>query len=457
MKMPPIKPKAKPSKVLRLVGDDNPLIRELNQKHAVVSEGGKVVVITERLDPQLHRTVIDRSSASDFRLLYGNRYLTQGRNQVPLGQAWLEHPLRRQYDQLIFDPTPDRKPDPTIYNLFKGFPVRPVQGEWPLFRQHLLTVGANGDPETLEFLLDWCAFLVQRPHLPAETAIVWRGAQGAGKGVIARTVGKLVGQHFVQVANVRYLVGHFNGHLHDALLVFSDEAFFAGDKASEGALKSLITEKSLLIERKGRDAISIPNRIHLIMATNHEWAVPMGLDDRRFLVVDVPDTECGNTKYFRDIHVELETGGLEAFMFDLMHRFIGDRPPAPPKNAVTAQAALAQKTLSMSAFERWWFEKIQAGQLLEKCAGWPEDVQRGVLHDDYLEEMEKLKVQRRVSRVEMGILLRKLVPNLGSQNRREGYSRTRYWLLPPLEQCRTHFATLIKQFDLFSGEDIFEE
>lgn len=450
--MAPRRPQS-PSRVLKLVGEDHPLIHELNEKHAVVLEGGKATVITERFDEQMKRLVIERSSAADFRLFYSNRFVTQGRKEVALGKAWLESPWRRQYDRIVFDPDPDLKPEDGVYNLFKGFRVRPVKGEWPIFRQHLLDVGSSGDEETLDFLLDWFAFLVQRPHLPAETAIVWKGAQGAGKGIIARAIGKCVGQHFVHVANVRYLVGNFNGHLHDALLVFSDEAFFAGDKASEGALKAIITEPSIVIERKGRDAVVIPNRIHLMMATNHEWAVPMGLDDRRFLVVDVPDSKCGNGKYFREIQNELETGGLEAFMFDLMNRMLKDRPPAPPKNATTMQASLGQKTLSMLPHERWWLEKLESGSLLKKEIGWPADgeVERAKLHDDYLAEMDDLNIPRRMSRAELGQVLKKLVPALGDKQRRDNMtgSRPRYWVLPSLLACREHFATLIRQPYLF--------
>ena len=83
-----------------------------------------------------------------------------------------------------------------------------------------------------------------------------------------------MGKHGIQVFNPKHVVGNFNGHLRDVLLLFADEAFFAGDRAADGVLKGLITEPSLMIERKGVDAVRAPNLLRVIMATNSDWAVP---------------------------------------------------------------------------------------------------------------------------------------------------------------------------------------
>ena len=49
------------------------------------------------------------------------------------------------------------------------------------------------------------------------------------------------------------------------MLVFADEAFWAGDKASEGALKAMVTEEQLPIEYKGKDVLYVKNHIHLLV------------------------------------------------------------------------------------------------------------------------------------------------------------------------------------------------
>ncbi len=51
----------------------------------------------------------------------------------------------------------------------------------------------------------------------------------------------------------------------------------------------LITEPVLPIEGKGRNVRFARNVVHLIVASNSNWVVPAGLDERRFCVIDVSD------------------------------------------------------------------------------------------------------------------------------------------------------------------------
>ena len=46
----------------------------------------------------------------------------------------------------------------------------------------------------------------------------------------------------------KHLVGNFNAHLRDKLLVFADEAFWAGDKRAEDQLKAMVTEENNIVE-----------------------------------------------------------------------------------------------------------------------------------------------------------------------------------------------------------------
>ena len=57
--------------------------------------------------------------------------------------------------------------------------------------------------------------------------------------------------HALQITHAKHLTGAFNAHMRTVLFMFADEAFFAGDKANEGALKGLITEDYRVNEGKG--------------------------------------------------------------------------------------------------------------------------------------------------------------------------------------------------------------
>ena len=103
------------------------------------------------------------------------------------------------------------------------------------------------------------------------------------------------------MSSSHHLVGNFNAHLETAIVVFADEAFWAGDKQGEGTLKTLITGNAIRIERKGIDLKSSPNHIHLIMASNADWVVPASADERRYFVLDVSDAHRQDHAYFADV------------------------------------------------------------------------------------------------------------------------------------------------------------
>ena len=98
---------------------------------------------------------------------------------------------------------------------------------------------------------------------------------------MAQVFGSLWGRHFLHISSAKHLVGQFNAHLRDCCFLFADEAFFAGDRSHESVLKTLVTEDMIIVEGKGVDAEPSPNYVHLMMASNSDWVVPSGPDERR--------------------------------------------------------------------------------------------------------------------------------------------------------------------------------
>ena len=90
-----------------------------------------------------------------------------------------------------------------------------------------------------------------------------RGEEGVGKGIFARFIVRAFGQHGIQISSAAHLVGNFNAHLRDCVVLFADEAFYAGDKQHEGRLKALITEDCITIEAKYQNVVSVKNMLHV--------------------------------------------------------------------------------------------------------------------------------------------------------------------------------------------------
>lgn len=429
--------------------DDALIVSRLNRQYAIVVEGSDVRVLLTRHDPATARLERARLTIDAFRTLYRHQRVDRGRKSVSIADIWLDHPERATYERVVFNPNPVYVARPDTLNLWQGFPLTPKAGAWDRIRHHLFEIGACGDADLYDFLLDWLTYLVRAPHLSPECAIVWQGAQGAGKGSLVRIIHRLVGQHFLHVTHTRHFAGNFNAHLQDALVVFADEALWAGDKAAEGPLKQLITEQYLIIERKGRDPIMSRNYVHLVMATNNEWAVPMGFDDRRFGVIEVPDRYVDNVEYFAQLHDEIEHGGVEALYWELLNRDI--RKPRVPKTAISQGAAIKQKVFTMSLVEKWWYQQLDRGAIGDH--GWPEILECDLVHAAYLKGMDEAGNRaRRSMAIELGLFLARVVPGLRrSRPRRAGGQRPRCWIFPPLMACRAEFAKLVKTPDLFAA------
>ena len=61
---------------------------------------------------------------------------------------------------------------------------------------------------------------------------------------------------------------------------------WAGDKEAEGVLKTLVTEKYIMIEYKGKDSLRFRNCMRLIMSSNKEWIAPVESGNRRFFLAN---------------------------------------------------------------------------------------------------------------------------------------------------------------------------
>ena len=284
------------------------------------------------------------------------------------------------------------------------------------------------------------AHCVQHPEKPPGVALVLRGGRGTGKGIFARGFGELFGRHFFTTAQGQHLLGNFNHHLRDKLVVFADEAFWAGDKAGEGVLKAIITEPTLAFEAKGFDVEHGPNHVHLIIASNESWVVPAGLDERRFCVLDLAEEHAQESAYFGPIVRQLQNGGPAALLHDLQKR---DLSGFNVCNVPQTQALLDQKAFSMDPLEEWWEERLSEGKLLPTHKGW-EPARGTELHDFYVAEVRGLGIRRPLGSRAFAAALRKLLPEPGFENkqRRDGEgkaARHRYWHFSPLAECRNHW------------------
>ena len=436
---------------------EDPHLLMMNDRHAVIGNiGGKCAVIEEIDDTlKLHngqtfnRTKMTMSSFDSIKQRYMNRRIKVGTTKEgadvtkKLGEYWLEHPMRRQYNTMRFMPLIEKE---GVYNLWRGFAYESKPGGCELYLQHVRENICDGNKECYDYLIKWMARAVQEPASSGEVAVVLRGGKGTGKGWFARTFGRLFGRHFLHIANAKHLVGNFNAHLQDCCMLFADEAFFAGDKSHESVLKMLITEDILPIEKKGYDVEAQPNFVHMIMASNDPHVIRATGDERRYFVLNVAEGKKQDSAFFGRIAREMENGGYEALLYHLQSIDLTD---FEVRNVPQTDALQEQKLLSMNYDEEWWFRKLQDGRIFEKDSEWERFAQTSEVTQDFVQYMELWRMSRRGNETSLGRFLKRMAPHLVKVRRRvmvnvdDGYGQPKrksvrgmFYDFGTLDQCR---------------------
>ncbi|MPS28830.1 MAG: hypothetical protein E2576_11955 [Alcaligenaceae bacterium] len=421
------------------------ILEEMNAQHSVVMENGKFRIFTEEFDPVLGRHFYQRSTKEDFQNLYCNSFVEQVNDRpTTRAQFWLKHHARRQYKGVIFDPSGDHN---GWLNLWRGWAEKPKHGDWSLLDQLIREVLTDGDRKAYEYVMNWIAAMFQRPSEPAEVAIAFKGAKGTGKGTLGRVLQSLAGAHGLHISSPEHITGRFNSHLQNCILLFADEAFWAGDKTGEAKLKALVTEPTVAYEGKGRDAVMGKNLIHIIMASNSDWVVPAGLDgERRFAVFEVNESRKDDHAFFRALNRQLDEGGRAAFLHDMLARNVVGWHP---RNDIPQNSALAeQKLRGMEPEFAWWHSLLYTGELPgydedRDWSGGPVELDKSELYDSYLSFARNRTKHPRP----LPGLARVLLAKVGVTTRqiRSGTRKDRWvYVVPDLGQARAKFAEIVK-------------
>lgn len=357
-------------------------VAEFNKTHAIIHTG-QTYILTEKYDPQLKRETFSLEPISSFHAWYKPKKDPSGK--FALSKLWVEHQCRREYRGIIFDPSTEGHYG-GYYNLFQGFPITAKQGECGLFWR-LIKEGLCACCEVKYlYTRKWLAHMIQRPWELPETAIAFRGQQGIGKGTVLQYLARLVGKHYLELVQMDQVVGRFNGHLKDVILVYANEAVWGGTKSAAGALKAMITDAYQAIELKGKDIMTIQNFKRLLLSSNEDWIVPRDIDDRRFFVIDCATRFKEDHQFFKELHAQMTNGGLEALMYDLMHEDIGDWHPR--KMPIIADG-FDLKIRGMNSPQQWLYYSLRDGKMRidDTNDSWPLnefiDVSKARIYNNY--------------------------------------------------------------------------
>lgn len=418
------------------------VIKSFNTEYFTAPEGSNTYVFRESWDYELEHSRLERQTFDGFKKLHPEKVLHNGR-QKQAAALWLDSPLRRNYKNgIVFLPNGNTKDG--VYNLWKEFGVKPMQGNAAPILDYLKDIICDNNESNYDYLLNWLAFCVQYPERQGGVAVVCRGEKGTGKGTLGRIMTEIFGAHGIQISHSRHLTGNFNAHLRAVAFLFSDEAFFAGDKAGEGVLKSIITEDKIVIEQKGVDAVAVKNRLKIIMASNNDWVIPTSADERRFFCLDVSSKRREDHKYWDELNNFIKKGGTGIFLSHLLSiNLAGFNVYKVPNTS----GLDSQKLQSLGSIESLVHDWLYSAEI--KCGwgsgiDWKQDEAIKVSCTDIQEAIQKhckhKHIYKTPSLEEIGRKLKKIINAERKQQRNKAIGREYIYIFPPLNEARALFC-----------------
>jgi hypothetical protein len=191
----------------------------------------------------------------------------------------------------------------------------------------------------------------------------------------------------------------------------------------------------------------------MMVASNEDWFVPVGFDNRRFAVFSTATDHQNDSKFFAAVRKELfEQGGLSALLYDLLEF----KEDVNLREIPETKELDEQKYRSMHPREAWWYDML--------CDGTPWNDASPINNKEYSIDPDALyaeyviAMQRASGRANLGVkgalgrFLRQVMPAPYPLSKQEsGGQRKRFWIFPSLRECRNFFSRKYWQRDWSKG------
>lgn len=136
--------------------------------------------------------------------------------------------------------------------------------------------------------IDWLAWNLQNEEKkPGWAVMLYSRRKGTGKSTLCRFVQLLFGeQNTITTNGISKLTSRFNQILATKKLIVAEEVQLKPETTQGNALKTIITERKMLVEGKGKEAVAAEQCCAMLITTNHfpHW---IEAHERRYLVIEV--------------------------------------------------------------------------------------------------------------------------------------------------------------------------
>lgn len=367
------------------------LIPIMNKAFAYL-KGTATLVLTRSVDLTKgpNHVKYTRAKKAEVKAGYDNYiyFINNGEKRIKIVpiNIWLKSPFALSYSSIVFNPRPYSHPlcaTPFELNSYVGI-AHPQkqrltqaqcraleQNELKPFWDHVKNIWCCGDEPLYTYVRNWIWSKVTRPWFRVETALVLQSKEGAGKGIVLEKVCEILGlQYMSKPSSLEQITGNtFNKQYFECCLVmFLDEAFYAGSKATKNQVKTLITDRWVTVNEKFMPKYRIENYSSMALASNENHVINTDVTTRRFVVMKCSNELAGvhaedseQRRYFnRVINTDPQ------LLSDYLHSIEG-APQWTGRDIPRTLAMEDQAILSFSKLETFVHDIMRNPDIIQGC------------------------------------------------------------------------------------------
>lgn len=225
----------------------------------------------------------------------------------------------------------------SLVNTYLPPEINAVEGSVTPMLRHFRKLLPN--KEERDNILDYISFIVQKPGKKVLWMPIIKGGKGVGKTVIVeKIITPILGERNVNNVKSKKIGGEFNAWTLDTQLVCFNELKVGTTRKEKldltDDLKEAITDNTMGASRKGVDDYQVKNCVNFFALTNHEDAILITPDERRFYLLR-SDMILQSKQYYKKLHDYLDDN-VEAIYYYFKHRDISNFTPYQlPESAYT--------------------------------------------------------------------------------------------------------------------------
>jgi len=213
------------------------------------------------------------------------------------------------YSEIICEPD-DKLVDKKAFNIWTGFKAKPVENvDMNLINPMLnlyFEVWCAEDEKLFEYLMNWFAFMVQKPaDKPGDGGCIFLCSKpGTGKSTGLGFLSEyILGDSYHDVDVVEQLVEkHDTLKCGKRLLTINEMASTREEfQANFNKLKGMIDGKKHHINPKGVQSYDVKNFSMFIFTSNYKDSLHLDQADRRYACLEASKKYCNNKEYFANI------------------------------------------------------------------------------------------------------------------------------------------------------------